>query len=348
LQGSPVEIRNAAARRLVARRRYREALDVLNDAIRIDPHYAESYQNRALVFDYLGLLPQADADRRKAAELGFVEAPEPPDEPVEEEVTPPVAEEEPEPPEDAGDPPVEDELPPEVEPDTELEPADAVIAGETVEEVTEVPVRARRVEPVPRYGVPPPPKETGSGAAVARGTGTLLVIIGLIAAFGVGIYVMFSTVMGALDSDDGGENGGSATESPAPGESVTPTPEPPPDDALTGDPLSFSDLESGWDGEGITATPGDVNQEITGFAVEPVDVTLSRGSDEMPVAVLIYDSAQGISQDWTLGNKPTPKAGRSIPSGSTVWYNLNAVTIVLESNDALRQDALDGFLSVNP
>ena len=74
---TPVQVRNAAARRLIARRRYREALDVLNEAIRLDPRYAESYQNRAAVFEALGMYPQADADRRKAAELGGVVRSEP-------------------------------------------------------------------------------------------------------------------------------------------------------------------------------------------------------------------------------------------------------------------------------
>lgn len=75
---TPVQVRNAAARRLMVRRRYREALDVLNEAIRLDPRFAESYQNRAVVFEGLGMYPQADADRRKAAELGGVVRPQPP------------------------------------------------------------------------------------------------------------------------------------------------------------------------------------------------------------------------------------------------------------------------------
>lgn len=67
---TPAQLRNAAARRLMARRRFREALDVLNEAIRADPRYAESYDNRAQVFEAMGMNPQAEADRRKVGELG--------------------------------------------------------------------------------------------------------------------------------------------------------------------------------------------------------------------------------------------------------------------------------------
>lgn len=74
---TPSQLRNAAAKRLMARRRFREALDVLNEAIRADPRYAESYDNRAQVFDAMGMNPQAEADRRKVEELGGVRRPNP-------------------------------------------------------------------------------------------------------------------------------------------------------------------------------------------------------------------------------------------------------------------------------
>src|SRR5204862_6588504 len=61
----------------MARGRLREALDVLNEAIRADPRYAESYDNRAQVFEVMGMNPQAEADRRKVEELGGVRRPPP-------------------------------------------------------------------------------------------------------------------------------------------------------------------------------------------------------------------------------------------------------------------------------
>ena len=67
---TPAQLRNAAAKRLMARRRFREALDMLNEAIRADPRFAESYENRAAVFEVLGMTPQAEADRRKVTDPG--------------------------------------------------------------------------------------------------------------------------------------------------------------------------------------------------------------------------------------------------------------------------------------
>jgi hypothetical protein len=62
-------IKNAEAMRLVARGRLREALRALNDAIYSAPEYPHSYANRALVFERLGLNPQAESDRRRAQDL---------------------------------------------------------------------------------------------------------------------------------------------------------------------------------------------------------------------------------------------------------------------------------------
>ena len=61
--------KNAAAMSLLARGKSRDALDNLNDAIRIAPSYAQSYFNRAQVFERLGMAVQAEADRRRALEL---------------------------------------------------------------------------------------------------------------------------------------------------------------------------------------------------------------------------------------------------------------------------------------
>ena len=62
-------IKNAEAMRLVARGRLREALRALNDAIYSAPDYPHSYANRALVFERLGMNPQAEGDRRRAQDL---------------------------------------------------------------------------------------------------------------------------------------------------------------------------------------------------------------------------------------------------------------------------------------
>jgi hypothetical protein len=61
--------------------------------------------------------------------------------------------------------------------------------------------------------------------------------------------------------------------------------------------------------------------------------------------MLVYDSAQGPSQDWDLGNPPTPKLGRNIPAGARVLYNRNVVVVVIESDDSMREAMTAGFLA---
>ena len=61
--------KNAEARNLAVRGKFREALQVLNDAIYAAPDYPHSYANRALVFERLNMLPQAEADRNRARQL---------------------------------------------------------------------------------------------------------------------------------------------------------------------------------------------------------------------------------------------------------------------------------------
>ncbi len=61
--------KNAEAMNHVVRGRFREALRVLNEAIYSSPEYPHSYANRALVFERLGMLPQAEADRNRARQL---------------------------------------------------------------------------------------------------------------------------------------------------------------------------------------------------------------------------------------------------------------------------------------
>ncbi len=82
-----VEVKNAEARRLAARGRLRDALNTLNEAIYTSPAYPHLYATRAIVFDRLGMFPQAEADRERALNLaregGYTEEevfadPEPP------------------------------------------------------------------------------------------------------------------------------------------------------------------------------------------------------------------------------------------------------------------------------
>src|SRR5688572_16759425 len=58
--------KNAEAVRLIVGGKNREALRVLNEAIYASPDYPHSYANRAIVFERLGMAPQAEGDRQRA------------------------------------------------------------------------------------------------------------------------------------------------------------------------------------------------------------------------------------------------------------------------------------------
>lgn len=376
MQETPAELRNAAARRLMARGRFREALDVLNEAIRIDPRYAESFDNRAAVFERLGMYPQADADRRKVVALGGVRRPPPP--PPDERRRsfdrragpPDRAPQMPPPPPPAPGP--EPDLVAELAEATQPEPQPApepVAAEETVitaEPETEqaavseaepedadgpaAPGHGRRRVVAPRY--PAPPRPPGGGTAALRSLGTLLITMGLLTAAGIGIYLALTSIGGALNGSDspaapGGD--GSATPAASAGASGAPTDRPEDiDEALGGDPLSFSSFQAAWQAKGITPTTGEAAGGMSGFGTTPVSVTLSRGGQTMEIALLFYDSPAGPAADFDLSPTAiTPKTGRTTPAGSIGWYNANVVAVILDRTDALYADARDAFFGVS-
>lgn len=307
---TPAELRNAAARQLIARKRLRQALDLLNEAVRLDPRLPDSYQNRAEVFEQLNMLPQAEADLRKFRDLGGVMRPAAPDAP------PPPSQ-----------------------------------------------TKIRRRPPAAigiRY---PAPKKRRAGLGAFTQTGlTAFAALALVAAGGIGIFIAVSTLGDAINGDDNVEApGGSATPTtsvtPAPtdadGNTITPAPTvtivPPPEsltDALNGSPLSFSALQTAWAEKGITASAEKVDDSVTGTATTAVSVTLSKGDDEMHLAVLFYDDPSTAYQDFDLGETVSPKEGRSIPGGAVGWFNRNVVVIVLDQVDSIKPDAFDAFINL--
>lgn len=336
MQGTPAEIRIAAARRLIARGRFREALDVINEAVRIDPRHPGCYDVRASVFERLGMYPQADADRRKVQALGGV-------------VRPPEPAYEPPPPGAPRGRPVRRRQRPSEATAPAAVPAPAEQPAAPVAGESSAPAPGPDAAPdrsvVPRY--PVRPRRPGAGVSPAlRALGTTLIAVGLLAAAGVGIYLALSSIGNAFDDDDdSGSTPGVGSETTAPTDGASPTGEP--DGALAGDPLSFTRLAAAWQTKGIEATPGEASDLVTGFSVTAVDVTLTRDGGQMLVAVLLYDSPGGPSQDWDLGEQAVPQEGRNIPPGSIVWYNQNAVVVVLQSNDAMHADARTAFFDIS-
>lgn len=314
---TPAQLRNAAARQLIARGRLRQALDVLNEAIRLDPRLPDSYRNRAEVFEALKMQPQADADRRKFLELGGVS-----------EMPPPNA-----------------EVPPARVKQRRRPPAAIGIR---------YPAPRKRRAGLGAFTHTGLTVFAGLALLGAIVIGIFLAISVLGDAINGGDeQVAVPTASPTPAPTDEGGN----TFTPAPTDEAgnTPTPRvtativPTPEslaDALNGSPVSFGALQTAWAGEGITATAEDVDDSVTGTGTTPVAVTLSRDGQEMHLAVLFYDDASGPSADFNLGDTVTPKEGRSIPAGAVGWWYSNVVVIVLDQVEPLKSDAFDAFISI--
>ncbi len=354
MDGSSQAERNAMAQRLIARNKLAEALDLLNETIRQDPRFAETFENRAQVFEALGMHPQAEADRRKAAALRAAQpaapapAPpldsalaEPPDAGLEEGVAPALAA----PGNETSD--GDEAAPPE-------STAEAEGASDEPEDVVALPDESGGPpdEPPPTLPSYPPSPRRSIGSAFLRAAGVVAFALGVFGIAGAGIYFALNTI-----GDDAGD---SAT--PAPTESPTPTDEPDDgvgsvagdatdvpatvEEALSGSPYSFSHLEDAWHARALAVSIGEISESVTGFGEPAVDITLTGDGATMELSVLIYSSADAKDIEWTLGVAPEPKVDGELPSGSSVWYNANAVVVVRVVALALRQDALDGFLAV--
>jgi hypothetical protein len=292
----------------MARRRFREALDMLNEAIRADPWFAESYQNRAAVFEALGMTPQAEADRRKVADLGGVKPPLP-DEAADEPQPKPVK--------------------------ARQRPAQLAIR---------YPTPAKRPG---GGGGGAAMKAAGTilitiGLFIAAGIGIYIALSTISDAVngdsgGNALDVTPTAVPSARETP---APSGSAT----PVRTPTPVPEPV-DAALVGSPLSFSDARSAWEAKGLTVAVGNPSTEVTGFATTAVDVTLSKGGASMSVAVLFYDSAGELATDWTVSDVVVPKTGTT-PAGPSPWADHNAIVVMLADDPTIHADARDAFLGI--
>ena len=351
---SPAE-QNAMAQRLIGRNKLAEALDLLNKAIRQDPRLAATFENRAVVFEALGMHPQAQADRRRAAALrAALPAPAPPPDasPIEPpasasgEGAAPAAEL---PGDEASE--GDETAPPESTADAEDatdRPQDVAAAPDANGDPPEDP-------PLPVMPSYPPPRRRSTGSALLRAAGVVLFALGIFIIAGLGIYFALNAIGDSVDDnatpaptespasaatgepgDDGvGGVAGDATDVPVTVE-----------EALSGSPYSFSHLEDAWHARALAVSIGDISESVTGFGEPGVDITLTGNGATMELSVLIYSSADAKDTEWTIGAAPEPKIDGRLPAGSSIWYNANAVVVVRVSAPALRQDALDGFLAL--
>jgi len=322
-----VEVKNAEARRLAARGRLRDALNTLNEAIYTSPAYPHLYATRAIVFDRLGMFPQAEADRERALNLaregGYTE----------EEVFA-----DPEPPRARASPPRAARSP-------RTPPA---LPPVHLPRVSMPRVEMPRVQ-VPRVTLPPP----GSRAE-------LMVVLAAIGGL-AGVVVLLFILGRAFSESDVNLNlfdfqsfrqatpAPEATASPA-AATATPPPATPPPEVLTGSPFSFASLQNAWQAKGLTVGLGEASAGFNGFKKPPFDVNLAHAGGNASLSVFVYGSPDEPKDDWDLpsGSRPSPKEGRSLPNHETIWWNGNVIVVVRNSSGDANNTGLDAFLNVSP
>lgn len=318
--------KNIAAVELAEQGKLREALNALNQAIAAAPSYHLTYANRAVVFERMGMLPQAEADRRKAAELAAA-----------------LEEGEPE--------------------DARQEIEDVTFGDwDAAQEIADQPAVAEQQPAQPPVALPMPATGPPLGDPSARqfalpslpkaGFASGLVIP--VAFFVLLLAVTAGTLIGALAILRGEDSEltpgpGAAVETPDAGNPQTESPSstPVPGAVAMGSPFSSSSLEIAWRGRSITASLGSASQGFSGFNLSPVDMSLS-GDGSAQLSVFFYGSREAPQQDWDLvaGSRPVPKAGRVLPAHVSIWWNANVIIVVRSASGALSIAALDAFLAL--
>jgi hypothetical protein len=299
--------RNAGANELIRRGKLREALTALNDAIYAAPDYPHSYATRARVFERLGMLPQADADRRKARELAQSGG---------------YSEEE-----------VFAEPPPPRRPPRRTTPR-------TVTTHSTTHTRRRQVHPrLPVLSETAVVLVAMAGLA-ATALGAYLVV-GIIQDADINLNVFdFESFREETPAEPTVEL--TVTPSPEP----TPPPATPPAEALQGNPYSFSNLQSAWHAKGLNVALGYVSPTFSGFTPVPFDITLTRGESSANVYVLIYKDRNGPSQEWNLSGAPTPAGGRRTAPHERGWFNSNVIVLLRSGSPEVANLVKDAFLGL--
>jgi len=176
-------------------------------------------------------------------------------------------------------------------------------------------------------------------------------IVGAVAVFGA-----WSVLGGGIDinldrdsfrpaNEDKGAAAPTRTSRPTQVRTPTPTPGLP---AVTGSPLSLSNLETAWKGKGLTLFSEGAANGFSGQAVTPSAVRAERGTESAVLAVLVYPNGSVVMQDWNLsaGAAPTPVGGRTIAASQSIWWNQNVVVVLISGDAAIAADAKAAFLGL--
>lgn len=308
---------NASAEKHIAKGRLRQALDLLNEAIRIAPAYPNSFANRADVFQKLGMLPQAESDRRRVQDLLRSAGAGPAA------ITPASSA-------------------PESEPE----------AGP----VREPPAKPEPPQEGPPPVIPEPQaRMEADGVLAALRRGPLLAIVGIGGIVGALVAIGFiaASTLGGGGSDDDIvlDPAASLTPTVAPRtEAPDATPSPSPVEAGGGSPFTLGRVLGAWEENGLATTSQGTSEGFGGFAIAASDVRLERDGASLDVAVFVYSGPGAVDSDWNLtpGERPVPKGGRSLPVHTSVWWNQNVVVVVRTGSGDVSSDAFDAFLDMGP
>lgn len=303
--------KNAEAVKLIVGGKNREALRVLNEAIYASPEYPHSYANRAIVFERMGMAPQAEGDRRRAQHLA-----------------------------EEGGYSMSD-----VFADPFMRPRRRAPPPAKPPAPAERPPAQRRESRGPYAGPRRRFMAMSETAVVMVALGGLAATV-----FGLYLAAdtVRGIDWPSLNPDPFREEPSEATINITPGPTPEPTPPPvtPAPEVLAGNPYAFSRLQESWKAKGMETMLGAVNGSFTGFKVTPFDITLSRGGSSGVFTVFIYPDRNGPSQDWNLGGGVSPQGGRRAPGFQRAWYNSNVILILRSGSEQIANDAKAAFLEL--
>lgn len=110
--------------------------------------------------------------------------------------------------------------------------------------------------------------------------------------------------------------------------------------------ITVGDVQQAWASKSISyqATAG--APAASGFSVPGSPLTLTKGGQSVDVVVFVYPNQGAADADWTLGNAPAPKPGKTLGTFAAVWWNENVVMVLRERVGGVTDDARDAFLGL--
>ena len=318
--------RNADALKQAGKGKLYKALDLLNEAILVAPNYPDSFWNRAAVFDSLGMIVQAESDRKRASELGYDQGTD-----LESGADKPVQRKESWRPRMKA-PALKDEL-----------------ARKGLSSVLPTPIMLSL-----------PSLSLGTIGRIGIG----VAVLGAVAVAVVLVFLATEDEEDRVSEQGPIASQGTSFQArptqtvvPAPivTDPILPTAETPTMSsdptlpASIGSPFTLESAQAIWGGAGISME-ATLSDDLDDFSALAYDLELSRGVDFLMISALVYEDREGVADDWLVvpGQQPQAREGRSLPEHGSIWYNQNIVLVIRSGSATLRSDAFDSFISLDP